>query len=98
MGNACLGAPRKNAQLMRKKNLPEQHYNNAEEPMYKANEAVAGESEGNRLKIKVNLITCAICMQSYNVTNREPQIVCENNHTYCKECALQSKKTKGKCP
>jgi hypothetical protein len=64
----------------------------------KAADAVVGESEGNRMKIKMNLITCSVCMQSYNISTREPQVICLNNHTYCKECTAQFLRTNRKCP
>lgn len=68
MGNACLGQPRKNAQLMHRREAPDKRYRSV--PGDKAVSSVVGESEGNKLRIKVNLITCGICMQKYNVTTR----------------------------
>jgi hypothetical protein len=35
MGNACLGEPRRNAQLMRRKDVPELRYISAKDPKVK---------------------------------------------------------------
>lgn len=97
MGNACLGRPRPNSKLMEKK-TPEGRYRSSREEKY-AEKAVQGECEtNNRLKVKMSLLTCSVCMQTYNTSSREPQLVCPNNHTYCRECVEQCMRTNRRCP
>ena len=101
MGVACLGQPRSKAQLMKKnQDINSRYSSNLSKTSKTGNksELVAAEAQGNKLKIKINLITCSVCMQIYNITTRVPQIICANNHTYCKECSNQFDKTTKKCP
>jgi len=100
MGNTCMGKPRPRDQFMLKKDEPSKRYADYDTKKTKNSETVAvvGESEGNRLKINKSLLSCSVCMQNYNLTNREPLMVCGNNHTYCRECVQSTSHYNNRCP